>query len=113
MRYHFWYVILHVALGLAAYDRLTFTNIGGLYAAGAAAIIQAYAIWEIHRDAYPKFQAALAKTEGTKARQEMIKGYRVRLLKHWAFRTSAYGLLTLFSAMFVRGAMQAVGRWVS
>ena len=113
MRYHFWYVIIHVGIGLAAYEQLTFTNIGGLYAAGAAAIVQGYAVWEIHREAYPKFRSALAEAENAKARQEMIKGYRIRLLKHWGFRTSAYGLLTLFTAMFVRGAMHVIGGMVS
>jgi len=113
MQFHFWYIVIHVGLGLAAYNVFTFTNEGGLYAAAAAAVVQAYGVWEIHRLAYPKFQASLAEAPSVGARQQMVKDYRIRLLRHWVFRTSAYGLLTLLTAMFVRGAMHAVGGMLS
>lgn len=112
MRFHFWYIVIHVGLGLGGYNVFTYSNEGGLYAAAAAALVQGYAVWEIHRLAYPKFQASLAEAPSVNARQQLIKDYRMRLLRHWAFRTSVYALVTLLTAMFVRGAMQTVGGMV-
>ena len=101
MRYHFWYVLIHIGLGLVGYQIFTWTNTGGLYAALAAAIVQAYAIFEIHRDARPRFEATLAEEPSHQARQTMEQDYRKRLMKVWFTRTCMYALLTLIAGMAV------------
>ena len=46
MRYHFWYVLIHVGLELTGYQYFLFTNTGGTLAFGAALVVQAYAVFE-------------------------------------------------------------------
>ncbi len=104
MRYHFWYVLIHIGLGLIGFRYFTWTNTGGVYAALVAALVQAYAIYEIHRDARPKFQAALTQEPSHQGRQTMEQEYRKRLLRVWLTRTCMYALLTLIAAMAARGA---------
>ncbi|MBK18039.1 MAG: hypothetical protein CMM52_04275 [Rhodospirillaceae bacterium] len=106
MRYHFWYVLIHIGLGVVGYQYFTFTNIGGIYAFGAALIVQAYAIYEIHRDAKPKFDASLQSAESFRAAEEMKTDYRKRLGRLWLTRSCMYALLTLLSTMAVRGGVE-------
>jgi hypothetical protein len=100
---HFWYILIHVGLGLVGYQVFLFDNIGGLWSALAAGIVQAYAIWEIHKLAKPKFEASLAAAASFKVRGEMLREYQIRLLRTWFFRTCIYALLTLIVAMIVGG----------
>ena len=112
MRYHFWYVLIHIGLGVVGYQYFTFTNIGGLYAFGVSLIVQAYAVFEIYRDANPHFQASLTEAEGVKAAEQMKVDYRKRLSRVWFMRSCMYALLTLLSTMAVRGGVapgQGVG----
>jgi len=104
MRYHFWYVLIHIGLGVVGYQYFTFTNIGGLYAFGVSLIVQAYAVFEIYRDANPRFQASLAEAESVKAAEQMKVDYRKRLSRVWFMRSCMYALLTLLSTMAVRGS---------
>ena len=99
---HFWYILIHIGLGLVGYQVFLFTNEGGLWAA-AAAVVQAYAVWEIHKLAKPKFEASLAGARSFNARAEMQRDYQVRLLRTWFFRTCIYALLTLIVTMTVSG----------
>ena len=103
MRYHFWYVLIHVGMGLVGYQYFTWTNTGGIYAALAAMLVQAYAVFEIHRAARPLFAASLADESSQQARQMMEQDYKKRLGRVWFTRTCLYALLTLISAMAVRG----------
>ena len=99
---HFWYILIHIGLGLVGYRVFLFTNEGGLWAAAAAAVVQAYAIWEIHKLAKPKFEASLVGARSFNERGEMLRDYQVRLARTWFFRTCIYSLLTLIVAMVVR-----------
>jgi hypothetical protein len=103
MRYHFWYVLIHIGLGLIGFQYFTWSNLGGIYAAIAAAFVQAYAIFEIHRDAKLKFATALAQEPSHQGREIMQQDYKKRLSKVWFTRTCMYALLTLISAMAARG----------
>ena len=104
MRYHFWYVLIQVGLGLVGPQYFTWTNTGGIYAALAAGLVQAYAIWEIHKEARPRFEQTLAQEPSHQARQTMEQDYRKRLARVWFTRTCLYALLTLIEAMAVRGS---------
>ena len=103
MQYHFWYILLHIGLGLVGYQVFTFTNTGGIYAAVASVVVQAYAVWEIHRAAQPKFQAALRQAHSVNERNDMLKSYKMRIARVLLFRTCIYALLTLVAAMAARG----------
>ena len=103
MQLHFWYILIHIGLGLVGYRVFLFTNTGGLYAAAAAAVVQGYAVWELSRMAKPRFAAALAGAASVKTRAQMVRDYRTRLFRVWVFRTCIYALLTLVAAMAVRG----------
>ena len=103
MAIHFWYILIHIGLGLAGYQYFTFTNTGGTYAFLAAGVVQGYAVWEIHKLAKPKFEASLAAAASFKVRGEMLREYQIRLLRTWFFRTCIYALLTLIVAMIVGG----------
>ena len=103
MRYHFWYVLIHIGLGLIGFQYFTWTNTGGVYAALASAFVQAYAVYEIHRDARPRFNAALTEEPSFQSRQTMEKDYRKRLSRVWFTRMCMYALLTLISGMAARG----------
>lgn len=102
LQYHFWYLLIHVALGLVGYQYFTWTNEGGIYAALASGVVQAYAIWEIHKEARPRFEASLSGASHQK-RQQMHQDYKKRLARVWFTRTCMYGLLTLISAAAARG----------
>ena len=103
MRYHFWYVLIHIGLGLIGWNYFTWSNTGGLYAAGAAGAVQAYAMYEIHRGANSRFQATVDAEPSYQGRQQMLQDYRKRIARVWFTRTCLYALLTLISAMAVRG----------
>jgi len=103
MRYHFWYVLIHIGLGLIGFQYFTWTNTGGIYAAIVAGFVQAYAIFEIHRDAKPKFDLALAEEPSHQGRLAMQQDYKKRLTKVWFTRVCMYALLTLISGMAARG----------
>ncbi len=103
MALHFWYILIHIGLGLVGFRLFTFTNEGGIWAAAAAAVVQAYGVWEIHKIARPRFQASLAQAATLNQRTEMERDYRKRLWRVWSFRTCAYALLTLLVATVMRG----------
>ncbi len=99
MALHFWYVLIHIGLGLVGFQYFTFTNEGGLLAFAAASVVQAYAVWEIHRLAWPRFRAAQAAENSHMQRQQMARDYRVRLARTWFFRCCIYSLLTIVVSM--------------
>jgi hypothetical protein len=103
MQFHFWYILIHIGLGLIGYQYFTWSNLGGIYAALASAVIQAYAIYEIHRRARPRFEQALAQEPSHQGRQQLEQDYRKRLVRVWFTRTCMYALLTLIAAMAARG----------
>lgn len=103
MRYHFWYVLIHVGLGLIGWQYFTFTNTGGIYAFCAALLVQAYAAYEIHREAWPRFSAMRDEEPSLQARNNMYTEYKKRLARTWFMRSCLYALLTLLAAMAVRG----------
>ncbi len=107
MHLHFWYILIHVGLGLVGYQVFTFTNIGGIYAAGVALVVQTYAVWEIHRMAKAAFEASRAAEPSFQQRDEMLKNYHKRLGRLLLFRSCIYALLTLLAAMAVRGGSGA------
>jgi uncharacterized membrane protein YoaT (DUF817 family) len=102
MVYHFWYILIHVGLGLVGYQIFLFTNTGGIYAALASGVVQAYAVYEIHKLAWPRFQQAHAQAASVMEAEQMKKDYRSRLVRQWVFRTCIYALLTLIAAMAAR-----------
>ena len=107
MQFHFWYVLIHIGLGMIGYEYFTWTNQGGLYAALAGAVVQAYAVYEIHRQAHPRFKEALAAEPSHQERQTMEQDYKKRLARVWFTRTCLYSLLTLISAIAMRGGVGA------
>ena len=98
-----WYVLIHVSLGLIGYQYFTFTNLGALYAAVAGAIFQGYSIWEVHRVAWPRFEAAFVGTPGSDKHNKAVREYRIRLARLFVFRLSIFTMLTLLVAALVRG----------
>ncbi len=103
MAIHFWYILIHIGLGLVGYQYFTFSNEGGLMAFAASSIVQGYAVWEIHRLAWPRFKAAQAAEASLMQREQMLRDYRVRLARTWFFRCCIYSLLTILVAMIVGG----------
>jgi len=101
MAIHFWYILIHIGLGLAGFRYFTFTNEGGLLAFAAASVVQGYAVWEIHRIAWPKFQAALAAEVSHVKSQQMLHDYKVRIARVWFFRCCIYSLLTILVGMII------------
>ncbi len=99
-----WYTLIHVSLGLIGYQFFTFTNLGAIYAAAAAAVVQGYATWEIHRVTKPKFDAAFIGAPGSDKHREQLREYRKRLGRLFIFRLSAFTILTLLVAAIMRGA---------
>ena len=99
-----WYVLIHVSLGLIGYEAFRFTNLGALYAAAAAAVVQGYAMWETHRIAWPRFNAALAATPGSNQHRAELRQYWKRMARLYVFRISAFAILTLMVATLVRAA---------
>ena len=105
MQYHFWYILIHIGLGLVGFQYFTWSNIGGIYAALVAGLVQTYAMWEIHKEAKQRFEASLAGEPSHQKRQQMQQDYRRRLVRVWFTRTCMYGLLTLIAAMAARGGV--------
>ena len=103
MQYHFWYILIHIGLGMIGYQYFTWSNTGGIYAALASGVVQAYAIWEIHKEAKLRFAASLAGAASLQQRNQMEQDYRRRLTRVWFTRTCMYALLTLIAAMAMRG----------
>jgi hypothetical protein len=99
-----WYVLIHVSLGIIGYQVFLFTNLGAIYAAAAAAVVQGYAVWEIHRITRPKFDAAFIGTPGSERHREQVKEYNKRLLRLFGLRVSAFAIITLVVAAVMRGA---------
>ena len=95
-----WYVLIHVSLGLIGSEIFRFTNLGALYCVAASAVVQGYAMWEIHRRSWPMFLASL---DGEAAQADR-RGYWNRLGRVFIFRVSAFSILTLLIAFLVRGA---------
>lgn len=98
-----WYVLIHVSLGLIGSEYFRFTNLGALYCVAASAVVQGYAMWEIHRRSWPMFLASL-DTATSAAAAKARRGYWNRLGRVFIFRVSAFGILTLLIALLVRGA---------
>lgn len=94
-----WYILIHVSLGLIGRDVFTFTNLGALYCALAGAVVQGYAIWEIHRIAWPRFVRGIGRADAAARR-----GYWNRLGRMFIFRVSAFSILSLLIASIARGA---------
>jgi hypothetical protein len=103
MQFHFWYILIHIGLGMVGYQYFQFNNLGGLYAAGAAGFVQAYAMWEIHKAARPRFDHMVAQEPSYLERENHVREYRKRLARVWFTRTCLYALLTLIAAMATRG----------
>ena len=103
MAVHFWYILIHIGLGLVGFEVFTFSNIGGIYAFGAATVVQGYAVWDIHKLAWPRFQGARAAEASHMQRDQMLRDYKVRLARTWFFRCCIYSLLTIVVAMILPG----------
>ena len=99
-----WYVLIHVSLGLIGSDVFHFTNLGALYCVAASAVVQGYAMWEIHRRSWPMFLQSIDAHESPAAVSTARRGYWNRLGRVFIFRVSAFGILTLLIASLVRGA---------
>jgi hypothetical protein len=99
-----WYVLIHVSLGLIGYQYFQFNNLGAIYAALATAVVQSYAIWETHKITKPKFDMAYMGTPGSDDHQQQLKEYKIRLLRLFGLRVSAFSILTLVVASLMRGA---------
>ena len=98
----FWYILIHAGLGLVGYELFQFNNLGGLYAAAAAAVVQGYAVWEVYRLAKPKFEESLAEASTVRIRDDLVRAYRKRLWKFYMFRIAAYSMVTLGIAALMR-----------
>ena len=99
-----WYVLIHVSLGLIGSDVFLFTNLGAFYCIAASAVVQGYAMWEIHRRSWPMFLANFDADAPPSAASSARRGYWNRLGRVFIFRVSAFGILTLLIASLVRGA---------
>ncbi len=99
-----WYLLIHVSLGLIGSDVFRFNNAGALLCVAASAIVQGYAMWEIHRRSWPMFFASLDADAPPAAVSTARRGYWYRLGRVFIFRVSAFTILTLLIAFLVRGA---------
>ena len=99
-----WYVLIHVSLGLIGSDVFRFTNLGALYCIAASAVVQGYAMWEIHRRSWPMFLQGMDADASSAAVSTARRGYWNRLGRVFIFRVSAFSILTLLIASLVRGA---------
>lgn len=99
-----WYLLIHVTLGLIGSDVFRFNNAGGLLCVAASAVVQGYAMWEIHRRSWPMFLAGLDGVAPPAALAAARRGYWNRLGRVYIFRISAFSILTLLIALLVRGA---------
>lgn len=99
-----WYVLIHVSLGLIGSDYFRFTNLGALYCVAASAVVQGYAMWEIHRRSWPMFLQSIDADAPPATVATARRGYWNRLGRVFIFRVSAFSILTLLIALLVRGA---------
>ncbi len=97
-----WYVLIHVSLGLIGYRVLDFSNAGVLAAAALSAGVQLWPAWEIHRLAWPRFAASRPAAGSRDERVRETRAYWIRMGRLYAFRISAFTLLTLFVAWLAR-----------
>ena len=74
-----------------------------MLAFGFAMVIQSYAVFEIHKEAWQRFKIMQDAENSLQERNEMYSSYKKRLLRVWFTRSCLYALLTLISAMAVRG----------
>lgn len=97
-----WYVLIHVSLGLIAPRVLDFSNVGVLAAAALSAGVQLWPAWELHRLAWPRFAAMRSGLGSPDGRVRETRAYWIRMGRLYAFRVSAFTLLTLFVAWLAR-----------
>jgi hypothetical protein len=107
MAHDFWYLLIHVGLGLVGYRQFTFDNEGGLWAVAAGAVVHGYWAWTVHLGAWPRVRQQMDEAEGVAARQAIWRGYRRRLRRRSLIRVGLYSLLTLGIAALVRGGAEA------
>ena len=88
-----WYVLIHVSLGLIGFEVFRFTNLGATLCALAGVPVQGYAVWELHKLAWPRFQAAQAEEGGDFGPAR--RAYWKRLGKVFVYRLCASSMLTL------------------
>ena len=101
-----WYILIHVSLGLIGWKVFTFTNLGVLAAMAACAGVQAWPMYELHKIAWPRFEAMRGAIADPAKRREETRGYLLRMGRLYIFRISAYAILTLFIAWLMRGLEQ-------
>jgi hypothetical protein len=107
MSHDFWYLLIHVGLGLVGYRQFTFDNEGGLLAVVAGAVVHGYWAWTVHQRAWPLVRQQMAEAQNIGAREVVWRGYRKRLLRSSLIRVGLYSLLTLGIAALVRGGSEA------
>lgn len=98
-----WYILIHISLGLIGWQVFAFTNLGVLAAMAVCAGVQIWPMYELHRIAWPKFDAMRTSMAGTADSGREIRGYWFRLGRLYFFRICAYACLTLFVAWLMRG----------
>ncbi len=99
-----WYLLIHVSLGLIGRDVFHFSNLGALLCVAVSAVVQGYAMWEIHRRSWPMFLANFDANAPAAAVTAARRGYWNRLGRVFIFRVSAFSILTLLIASLTRGA---------
>lgn len=97
-----WYVLIHVSLGMIGFEVFRFNNLGATWCVLAGVPFQGYAVWELHRLAWPRFLAAQAEEGGDIGPAR--RAYWKRLGRLFVFRLSAFSMLTLLVASLVRQA---------
>jgi hypothetical protein len=107
MAHDFWYLLIHVGLGLVGYRQFTFDNEGGLLAVAAGAVVHGYWAWTVHVRAWPLVRQQMAEAQSVAAREALWRGYRQRRLRSSLIRVGLYSLLTLGIAALVRGGSEA------
>jgi hypothetical protein len=103
----FWYLLIHVGLGLVGYRQFTFDNEGGLLAVAAGVAVHGYWAWTVHLRAWPLMRQQMAEAPDTAASDALWRGYRRRLLRSSLIRVGLYSLVTLGIAALVRGGAEA------
>ena len=92
-------------LGIEVAETLPYLlNLLGYETAGG--VVQGYAVWEVHRIAKPKFDAAFIGTPGSEKHKKQLREYGIRLLRLWVFRLSIFTMLTLLVASLMRGVAE-------
>ncbi len=97
-----WYTLIHVSLGLLGWNIFTFTNSGVLAALAVGAGVQAWPMYEMYRLTWNRFTSMRAAQTTVGGRQRETRGYWLRMGRLYAFRISAFTLLTLFVAWLMR-----------